>query len=344
MKLEELDILINRIILNANYDDEMFNRVALEVFQFQYENNVQYRQYCLKKEVDIRRLKHFSQIPCVTTDVFKDGTSWCSISSQSDGMNLVTSGTSTGRPGQIYRDAGFFVLREKAIRWLGQKMTFNQFQPNRVKIVFLDRPNRRNLPDFRIDWSLLWTIKLMFGTDDSIFLDNDIGGLKMLADIIREQQNCNQPVVIFGPSYRVSRFIADYGLLDISLPGGSMVMDSGGLKNKGGHNSMIEYQKDVLQIFNLNRQHYLNTYALSECGSQFPDDLLVSEGLISKVSLPWAKVSVVKSVDDNLIDCKVNEVGELIIYDLLNRGSVLAIATKDLALKTNNGFQIIGRR
>ncbi|NOX86189.1 MAG: acyl transferase, partial [Chlorobi bacterium] len=51
---------------------EEFNEVALQIFHFQYENNPVYRKFADNLPVNISDISHFSQIPFLPVEFFKD--------------------------------------------------------------------------------------------------------------------------------------------------------------------------------------------------------------------------------------------------------------------------------
>jgi hypothetical protein len=56
-------------IFTANGDN--FNSIALEVFQFQYQNNAIYRQYCNSLKIDSQKIIGIQQIPFLPIQFFK---------------------------------------------------------------------------------------------------------------------------------------------------------------------------------------------------------------------------------------------------------------------------------
>ncbi|OGD57144.1 hypothetical protein A2V71_01785 [Candidatus Berkelbacteria bacterium RBG_13_40_8] len=347
--LSEIDSKILAIIKEYGYGSRRtttnFESLAIEVFRFQFNFNRSYREYCTKMGVEVNEVKTLNQIPVVSVNAYKDGTISSTVPEIDQGYYYATSGTSTGASGRIYRDPGFFELREEAIRTAGKKEMFFRFFPRKVPIVFLDFPNRRHSSNFQPHFSVLSNIQKFFGSELSHFIDiKSIDGLETFVELIKESQQENQKSVILGPSYKLSFLLSTLGEQhDLRLPIGSMVMDSGGLKRQSCHKSYAEYVDNLLITFGIDRYDYINTYALSEIGSQFSDNVRLRKSTICKQCPPWAKVRVVEKTACGETDCSPGEKGEVIIYDLLNRGSILALQTHDLAVKTETGFQILER-
>ena len=342
--IKVFDEKINRIIYG--YEKGLpvvsdFDKLAVEIARYQYKHNDLFRGLCEKCGINCSQILRLEDIPILPVSVFKQKSKVTSIPIDKNGIEMVTSGTTSGKHGLIYREPGFFFLREKAILSSGSKDLFSRFYPNKVQIIFLDFPNRRRLPDFPINYSVLANYARFFGTEDSIFLDPTIqSDEKCLVDNIRLAKLTDRPIVILGPSYRISHIVGGVveGRIDeLKLPPGSMVMDSGGLKNRGYHQDYSKYVANLLEVFNITRRDYVNTYTLSEIGSHFSDMSELPEAEIYKKCPPWTKVRLVTVKD---IDVAVGERGEIIIYDLLNRGTILALRTGDYGIRTTKGFKI----
>jgi hypothetical protein len=63
--------LIARGMAQATTDEE-FDRLAREVFAFQYERCAPYRAYCERLKLTPETVAHWKQIPAVPTSAFKD--------------------------------------------------------------------------------------------------------------------------------------------------------------------------------------------------------------------------------------------------------------------------------
>src|SRR4030095_2872362 len=81
----------------------------------------------------------------------------------------------------------------------------------------------------------------------------------------------------------------------------------------------------------------INEYGMTELSSQF-----YTRGLGgAHEGGPWVRALVINPETGN--EVTVGETGVLRIFDLANLGSVLAIETQDLAVRRENGFEVIGR-
>jgi len=350
-KLKIIDSSISDIIESYDCEDVSsnlnFNKLALDVFRFQYDYNNFYRNFCQNLGINKSKVEHYSQIPIISTLSYKDGSIVSTLPKTIGGIEYVTSGTTNVIKGIIYRDPNFFILREKAILAAGKNELFFRFYPDKIRIIFLDYPNRRNLNNYPLNYSVLYNFQRFFGNNNSICINiNFKDEMNNFIKIIRQHQQTKEPLVIMGPSYNISFALDFFKRVDITdayLPPKSIIMDSGGLKKQGYHTKYSEYVYDLLECFHISRNDYINTYALSEVGSQFSDNIRIFSENIWKQCPPWAKIRIINMENEKQLECKTNEIGEVIIYDLLNRGSIFAIRTYDYAIKREKGFTIIER-
>jgi Acyl-protein synthetase, LuxE len=55
-------------------NQKQFEKIALKVFRFQYENNLVYREFCDFLKTDVQRVKSLEQIPFLPIQFFKSHT------------------------------------------------------------------------------------------------------------------------------------------------------------------------------------------------------------------------------------------------------------------------------
>jgi hypothetical protein len=103
--------------LAAPRDDAEFNALALAVFADQYERLPAYHAYCQRRGALPQRLRHWTEIPAVPAQAFKDVRLWC----DDDGVTppaavFRTSGTTAaGRPGEHYMSAAGLALYDASL-------------------------------------------------------------------------------------------------------------------------------------------------------------------------------------------------------------------------------------
>src|SRR5690349_183969 len=102
--------------LAAPMGDAEFNALALAVFASQYERLPAYHAYCQRRGALPQRLRHWSEIPAVPAQAFKDVRLWC----DDDGLTppaavFKTSGTTASRPGEHYMSAAGLALYDASL-------------------------------------------------------------------------------------------------------------------------------------------------------------------------------------------------------------------------------------
>ena len=103
--------------MDAPAGDAEFNALALAVFAYQYEALPAYHAYCQRRGALPQRLRHWSEIPAVPAQAFKDVRLWC----DDDGLTkpvavFRTSGTTAGsRFGEHYMSASGLALYDASL-------------------------------------------------------------------------------------------------------------------------------------------------------------------------------------------------------------------------------------
>ncbi len=330
-KLIEIDKFINDFIEDTS--SVTFEEIALMIHTFQYQFSHFYRNFCLKNDIG-EFIDDSDLVPFFNTELFKAELIPSVVNANKfEGMFFETSGTAHGNKTKIFRDIGYFKLRNKTIEIQGRLNWFKKYYPEKIQILFLDKANRRNQNDFREEFSVLNKIKHLFGADNSMFCNYESDFYEII-NAINNSIHQQYPIVIIAPSYYLSKMITKMKSENIHFPIDNkiMVMDSGGLKNKGDHNNIIEYQEELFYHFCLTNKNYKNTYAMTEIGVQISDN-----DYGSKEIPKWAKIKIVDA--QNLA---ANE-GNIVIYDLLNRANLFGLKTSDIGIYENNSLKILGR-
>lgn len=121
------------------------------------------------------------------------------------------------------------------------------------------------------------------------------------------------------------------------LPPGSFAMETGGYKGSGRDIAKVELYAMFEQHLGLKPDAVLNEYGMTELSSQF-----YTRGLgAPHTGGPWVRALVIDPARDT--EVAVGEAGVLRIFDLANLNSSLAIETQDLAIRHEEGFELLGR-
>jgi hypothetical protein len=81
---------------------------------------------------------------------------------------------------------------------------------------------------------------------------------------------------------------------------------------------------------------------MTELASQFHDSVLLLPGEPRrKLGPPWTRALLLDPVSGE--PAPAHAVGQIVVFDLANTGSVLALQTADLGRRVADGFHVLGR-
>jgi hypothetical protein len=119
-------------------------------------------------------------------------------------------------------------------------------------------------------------------------------------------------------------------------------METGGFKGRARALAREELYGWIHARLGVPPARCVNQYGMTELASQFYDSVLREpDARRRKLAPPWTRVAVVDPASGRALG--PGEAGALRIVDLGNTGSVLAIATADLGVLADGGFEVLGR-
>jgi hypothetical protein len=319
--------------INSGKDDpDRFNQLAVALFQLQFENVPTYRALCVRRD---STPQHWTQIPAVPTSAFKDF-ELTSLAPAERTHVFYSSGTTEQRPSRHFHSVESLPIYEASLlRWFAEC-----FQPlPSLRIISLT-PSPTAAPNS--------SLVHMFGTIGTLYKTVFTGNvaehkswvvnLEKATALMELFCNQNEPVAIFGTAFGFVHFLdhLDAAKKQFQLPAGSRVLETGGYKGrsrvipKSGLHDLISKQIGIA------KRQVSSEYGMSELSSQAYDD---SNGLFRFP--PWARVQIISPETNK--EVAIGETGLVRIVDLANVYSVMAIQTEDLAIRRENGFELIGR-
>lgn len=160
----------------------------------------------------------------------------------------------------------------------------------------------------------------------------DIGFLDAQLERFRKAA---QPVLVLGTALAFLHWCENAPAN--CLPAGSLAFETGGYKGSGRTLAKPELYARMQEHLGIPSSAIINEYGMTELSSQ-----CYSRGL-GRVHEPppWMRVLVVDPATGH--EVRPGEPGVLRIYDLANLGSVLALQTRDLAIRREGGFELLGR-
>ena len=340
LRAHELDRRILRFIECVDADDAAFERIALEVFTYQYETNGPYRRFCdrLGRTPDV--VRGWIDVPAIPTSVFAQLRLAC-FPPERTRQTFVSSGTTRDTRSRLE-------LEDTALYDASLLAHFRQRvlpDTHAMQLVAL-APSFDDAPSSSLSY-MLSKIAQVYGTpDDGFYLRGDELDFEAVAAALR---GAAQPLLVVGTAFGFVHFFdrcAGAGLR-FALPRGSRVVETGGFKGQSREVGRDELYGWFERVLGVPRELCVSEYGMCELGSQWYDANLedAMQGrtprLHLKVGPHWARALIVDRVtgaprfDD--------EPGLLQVFDLSNRGSVASVLTGDLARRMDGGFELLGR-
>jgi phenylacetate-coenzyme A ligase PaaK-like adenylate-forming protein len=298
--------------------DSDFNELALEIFRFQHKSNPVYREYCDLLKVQPSEIKHFSSIPFLPIELFKNHEIIC------DGLDIQQEFTSSGTTGSI--PSRHLVARTSLYEESFTKGFERFYGPvEEYRILAL-------LPAYleRTGSSLVYMVdKLIAKSQDSesgFFLDN-VDELKILLS-----QKTETKTLLVGVSFALLDLIEKAPL---KLKN-TIVMETGGMKGRKKEITRQELHGILKKGFGLDTIH--SEYGMTELLSQA---YAKTHGHFE--TPPWMRI-LTRDINDPLSPSRPGKTGGMNIIDLANLYSCSFIATGDLGrIFPDGSTEILGR-
>jgi hypothetical protein len=319
-----------------------FESLALEVFNYQFENVKPYQEYCRRMGRTLPVARKISEIPPVSTIAFK----YAGLESGKEPVTpaarlFLTSGTSIGRESR----GRHLVLRPEIYRTSALRNLSAMLFPEGRRVAMLAlHPTAERMPESSLSQMLTWCIE-EFGEVSLCAASRDRIDVSMAIGFLREQKG---PVCILGTTASFAalfeRLRADG--IKLRLAPGSRMMDTGGAKGQLNPLTSTDVIKMSEELLGIEPSHVINEYGMTEMCSQlydltsFNSDVKDSEIRIKGVP-PWLRATALDPV--TMTPMQEGEVGQLSFFDLANVGSVSALLTEDIGVVDQGTVRIIGR-
>jgi phenylacetate-coenzyme A ligase PaaK-like adenylate-forming protein len=311
--------LINKIFNISG--QKSFYEKALEVFNYQAENNKLYKEFLSNLHIDRNSVRSLYDIPFLPAGFFKNhkivtGNNPVVMIFESSG----TTGTSTGRHYvtdiEIYKES------------LTRAFTLFYGNPSQFFIAAL-------LPSYieRENSSLVYMVNNLVERSAypcSGFYKNNIEEMLSNIKVAREK---NRKILLIGVSFALLDLAEKYSP-DLS---DAIVMETGGMK--GRRNEMIREELHSVLRQGLRAENIHSEYGMTELLSQAYSK---SDGIFH--CPPWMKILIRDPQDPLSVISIPGRTGGINVIDLANINSCSFISTDDLGkLHEDGGFEVLGR-
>ena len=301
-------------------NDFDFNEMALELFHFQYNHVIIYRQYCDALKINSAKIDHYTKIPFLPVSFFKSHQVICD---EKKIEKIFTSSGTTGQQASQHLVADVSIYEKSFIK------CFEEVYGPVHDYCFIAL-----LPSYleREGSSLVYMCDYMIGKtkhESSGFYLHDF---EKLNNTIQQLKDTDTKTILLGVTYALLDFSEAFPqhMKDV------IIMETGGMKGKRTEMVRSEVHTILKNAFHVNAIHseYGMTEMLSQCYS-------TGDG---KFTNPAHVKIILRDVNDPL-EIKTNATrGGVNVIDLANIFSCAFIATQDLGkVYANNQFEVLGR-
>jgi hypothetical protein len=344
------DEVLQLLDVGVGGDPAAFEPLALEVFSYQYENNLPYRAYCDAAGATPATVEDWAAIPAYPTDAFKSEIV-ASFETEKAVQAIMTSGTTRpNQRGRIFRDEAGQRLIFTANRIMTAAYLFPDFGEGQRCRILLMTPSLEIAPTMGMAIGMDQT-RQAFGTPDSTFLVGRTGvDIQRLVGALRESESSGVPIAMIGATSAYVYFFnacREKGM-SFRLPVGSRVCDGGGYRGRFGVVTRDDYYELVDDVLGVPAYMCVNTLGLGETATNYFDTIL-REHFVGpttrprhKVAPPWTRTQVYDIETREALP--PGRVGLLRHYDLCNLPTVIGVQSDNLGvMDEDGGFEIIGR-
>ena len=297
-----------------------FKKQCLDIYNFQYENNMVYQNYCNMICEDPTDVNEINKIPFLPISFFKTKKI---LSTDKFEKVFYSSGTTTNSRSK------HFISNLK----LYQKSFINNFKLNYSDItqytIIALLPNYYDNKDSSLIYMIGKLIKLSKSKESGFFLDDYINLSKKLIELDTKRE---RKTILIGVPYALLDMI-DFNQFQLN---NTIIMETGGMKGRRKEMVRTELHEKLKRGFGVSKIH--SEYGMTELLSQAYSK---GDGVFRTPS--WMKVIIRDINDAQNLDFNKKS-GAINIIDLANYNSCSFIATDDMGKHVNDDeFELIGR-
>jgi hypothetical protein len=322
-------------------DDVAFDRLAREVYAYQFERNAPYRRYCLRLGSDPSRASTWRDVPAVPAASFGDARLAC-FGPEHSVLTFVSSGTTSAGARASRHELDSAELYDAALSAHYRALVLPDVPA--MPHVFIVPPFS-DAPASSLSY-MLSTLETRFGAPGGgFFVHDDALDFAGLSAALSSET----PRVVFGTAFSFVHFADKCRANGVrfSLASGSRVVETGGFKGKSREIGRDDLYRSFEELLGVRSDLCVSEYGMCELGSQWYDANIADNVAGAaprhhvKLGPHWTRTLIVDPV--TALPLPAGETGLLQIFDLCNRGSVCAILTGDLARERDGGIEILGR-
>ncbi len=301
-------------------NNKQFEKIALKVFRFQYENNSVYKEFCELLKVEKGNVKSISEIPFLPIQFFKTH----KVVSTNDAIQETF--TSSGTTGMI---TSKHLVTDRTLYEESYRKAFSQFYGNIEDYAVLAL-----LPSYldREGSSLIYMVNDLISSSKNENSNFYLNNYTELISKLKQLDYSGQNILLIGVTYALLDLI-ELQKFDLK---NTIIMETGGMKGKRKEIIREELHDILCNGFGVSSIH--SEYGMTELLSQAYS---LGNGIFECPN--WMQVHI-RDTEDALNYLENTKTGGINVIDLANINSCSFIATQDLGKKyNNNSFEVLGR-
>ncbi len=323
-------------------DDERFEALALALFAHQFEHSAPYRRFCAGRGRTPDTVTSWQQIPPVPTGAFKEVALRCFPADRCV-HTFRTSGTSTSARGELHLDT--LELYEASLLPSFQRFLLPELSARRPEaFILVLAPSPAEARDSSLSHMFGVAIRELGAQGSAFFVERGELLVDALLESLEKIRGAPEPLLLCGTAFSFVHLVDALHERDqrLALPEGTRVMETGGFKGRSRSMPRTELYLALEEHLGVPLERIVNQYGMTELASQFHDTVLVDpDAPRRKLGPPWSRVRIVEPGTDR--DAADGEPGMIVVTDLANTGSVIAVQTADLGRRVADGFEVLGR-
>ncbi|MCW9038810.1 acyl transferase [Altibacter sp.] len=298
---------------------EDFTAAALRVFQFQYDNNSVYHEFCEYMKVKPEAVRSVTDIPFLPIQFFK------SHRIISEGYSPQVTFTSSGTTGATV--SSHYVAKTQVYETSFTKAFQLMYGEASQYAILALLPSYMEREGSSLIYMVDHLVKKSHHPDSGFYL-HDLSALAAKIEYLEAKQ---QKTLLIGVSYALLDLLEHYSF---SLEH-TLVMETGGMKGRRQEMVKEALHDQLKKGFGVSKIH--SEYGMTELLSQ-----AYSKGHGIFECPPWMQV-LTRDPEDALTLIR-GKTGGINVIDLANLYSVSFIATQDLGkIHADGSFEILGR-
>ena len=337
----ELDRRIHAFINCRDPADSDFERLAVDVFAYQYENNAAYQSLCDQCGRSPANVVRWRDVPAVSASSFADARIAC-FPPERAVVRFVSSGTTRAGAASSVHELENTELYDASLLAHFRRCVV----PDRDSIpMALLSPSFAQAPRSSLAY-MLERVRSTFASSGGFFIRDGELDFEGIAEFLRSSR---EPVLVFGTALAFVHFLDHCAAKHwrFALPSKSRIVETGGFKGQSRAVERDRLHDGLCSASGIAPELCISEYGMCELGSQWYDaslrDALAGEPVRDqlKIGPHWARTRVVDPI--TAVELPHGETGLLQCFDLSNRGSAAAVLTGDLAIQREDGFIFVGR-